>query len=130
MRRAGVTRAQLEALATAGALDDLGTERSGGRTQAVGRSRTGGRWCGRAGAASQATPDRLPGVVTGADPPPLPRPTPWEGVADDLWSLGMAPDTTAMELARDGLQPSGGSSRRPALTAEADRETGSPSGEW
>ena len=28
-----------------------------------------------AGAASQATPDRLPGVVTGSDPPSLPHPT-------------------------------------------------------
>ena len=60
-----------------------------------------------AGAASQATPDRLPGVVTGSDPPPLPRPTPWEEVADDLWALGMAPDTTAMELARAGLDRRG-----------------------
>ena len=68
-----------------------------------------------AGAASQATADRLPGVVTGSDPPPLPRPTPWEGVADDLWSLGMAPDTTAMELARGGLD------RRGVLPAAALR---------
>ena len=60
-----------------------------------------------AGAASQATADRLPGVVTGADPPALPTPTPWEEVADDLWSLGMAPDTTAMELARGGLDRRG-----------------------
>ena len=68
-----------------------------------------------AGAASQATADRLPGVVTGSDPPPLPRPTSWEEVADDLWSLGMAPDTTAMELAREGLD------RRGVLAAAALR---------
>jgi error-prone DNA polymerase len=100
VRRAGITRTQLEALATAGALDSLGPGRSGAR---------GGRralvW--GAGAASQATADRLPGVVTGSEPPPLPWPTPWEGVADDLWSLGMAPDTTAMELARGGLRRRG-----------------------
>jgi error-prone DNA polymerase len=105
VRRAGVTRAQLEALATAGALDGLD-----GRSGVAGRHRgRGGRralvW--GAGAAAQATADRLPGVVTGAVPPPLPSPTPWEEVSDDLWSLGMAPDTTAMELARDGLDRRG-----------------------
>jgi error-prone DNA polymerase len=102
VRRAGVTRAQLEALATAGALDGLRSGRGRSGDDAGRRSLV---W--EAGAASQATADRLPGVVTGADPPPLPRPTPWEGVADDLWSLGMAPDTTAMELARDGLNRRG-----------------------
>ena len=102
VRRAGVTRTQLEALATAGALDGLGAT---GTRPARGANRRALVW--GAGAASQATPDRLPGVITGADPPPLPRPGPWEGVADDLWSLGMAPDTTAMELARDGLDHRG-----------------------
>jgi error-prone DNA polymerase len=97
VRRAGVSRPQLEALATAGALDGMTGRAAGGRRSLV--------W--GAGAASQATPDRLPGVVTGAEPPPLPTPTPWEEVADDLWSLGMAPDTTAMELARGGLDRRG-----------------------
>ncbi|MEI7859940.1 MAG: error-prone DNA polymerase [Acidimicrobiales bacterium] len=101
VRRAGVTRSQLEALATAGALDGLdGQDRSrasGGRRALV--------W--GAGAAAQATADRLPGVVTGATPPPLPAPTAWEEVSDDLWSLGMAPDTTAMDLARAGLDRRG-----------------------
>jgi error-prone DNA polymerase len=109
VRRAGVTRAQLEALATAGAFDGLG----GSATRPAGSSRRSLVW--GAGAASQATPDRLPGVVTGSDPPPLPHPGPWEEVADDLWSLGMAPDTTAMELARDGL------TRRGVLAAAALR---------
>jgi len=121
VRRAGASRAQLEALATAGALDDLG--RTGGRDD-LGRTggrddlgRTGGRvgeGRGRrrdlvwgAGAASQATADRLPGVVTGVVPPPLPAPTPWEEVADDLWAMGIAPDTTAMELARPDLERRG-----------------------
>jgi error-prone DNA polymerase len=99
VRRAGVTRTQLEALATAGALDGLG------RSAHRGVSRRSLVW--GAGAASQATADRLPGVVTGSDPPPLPQPTSWEGVADDLWSLGMAPGTTAMELAREGLDRRG-----------------------
>jgi error-prone DNA polymerase len=105
VRRAGVTRAQLEALATAGALDGLGPGGPPERRALV--------W--GAGAASQATADRLPGMVTGADPPPLPRPSRWEEVADDLWSLGMAPDTTAMELARGRLD------RRGVLPAAALR---------
>ncbi|HEY5096455.1 MAG TPA: OB-fold nucleic acid binding domain-containing protein, partial [Acidimicrobiales bacterium] len=109
VRRAGVGRTQLEALATAGALDGLGPA-GDGRPGTSRRSRVWG-----AGAASQATVDRLPGVVTGSDPPPLPRPTSWEGVADDLWSLGMAPDTTAMELARGEL------GRRGVLAASALR---------
>ena len=118
VRRAGVGRAQLEALATAGALDGLGPA---GALDGLGPAGTGRRslvW--GAGAASQATVDRLPGVVTGSDPPPLPRPTSWEGVADDLWSLGMAPDTTAMELARGELD------RRGVLAAAAlrSRSTG------
>jgi error-prone DNA polymerase len=120
VRRAGVSRAQLEALATAGALDGLG--RTAGALDgpaAADRNRRSLVW--GAGAASQATADRLPGVVTGADPPPLPRPTSWEGVADDLWSLGMAPDTTAMELARAGLD------RRGVLAAAALRSR--PAGE-
>ena len=91
-----------------------------GRGPSGAGERAGGSLVWGAGAASQATADRLPGVVTGSEPPPLPRPTPWEEVADDLWSLGMTPDTTAMELARDGL------SRRGVLpTAElASRPTG------
>jgi error-prone DNA polymerase len=98
VRRAGLTRSQLEALATAGALDGMeGRRGSGDRRSLV--------W--GAGAAAQATADRLPGVVTGAEPPPLPAVTPWEEVSDDLWSLGMAPDTTAMELARSGLDRRG-----------------------
>jgi error-prone DNA polymerase len=129
VRRAGVTRTQLEALATAGALDGLGAGRDDTRQQ-----REPGPGAGRpiretnrrslvwgAGAASQATPDRLPGVVTGSDPPSLPLRTEWEEVADDLWSLGMAPDTTAMELARDHL------SQRGVLPTEALRSR--PSGD-
>lgn len=105
VRRAGVTRAQLEALATAGALDGLGPDGAGQPGSDRGRQRRSLVW--GAGAAAQATADRLPGVVTGANPPPLPHPTSWEAVADDLWSLGMAPDTTAMELARGRLDQRG-----------------------
>ncbi len=57
-----------------------------------------------AGAAAQGTPDRLPGVVVGADAPPLPAPSPYDAVGDDLWALGLAPERTAMHLARERLE--------------------------
>ena len=98
VRRAGLTRAQLETLAAAGALD-LDPGRSPGPEASAGRRRL--LWA--AGAAAQATADRLPGIVVGAEPPPLPEPTPLDTVADDLWALGLAPEQTAMELVRPRL---------------------------
>jgi error-prone DNA polymerase len=60
-----------------------------------------------AGAAAQATADRLPGIVTGTEAPDLPCPTPLDEVTDDLWSTGVAIEHTAMELARPRLHASG-----------------------
>ncbi|HUC04114.1 MAG TPA: error-prone DNA polymerase [Acidimicrobiales bacterium] len=91
VRRAGVTRAQLETLAAAGALG------AGSRRQLL--------W--EAGAAAQGTPDRLPGIVVGTHAPALPEPTPLESIGDDIWALGLAPETTAMELARERLETLG-----------------------
>ena len=93
VRRAGVSRAQLEALAAAGALD------------AMGQSRRALTWT--AGAAAQSAPDRLAGIVTGTVAPALEPPTPLEVVADDLWSLGLAPESTAISLARPALERRG-----------------------
>ena len=89
VRRAGATRAHLEALSVAGALDSLGSSR---------RSLLWG-----SGAAAQATSDRLPGVVTGLTAPDLDESSPLEVVADDLWALGVTPDGTAVGLARAHL---------------------------
>jgi error-prone DNA polymerase len=97
VRRAGVSRAQLETLAAAGALD---TEE-----QATTASRRRLLWA--AGAAAQGTPDRLPGIVVGAEAPPLPAPTLYDSVSDDLWALGLAPERTAMHLARERLEAMG-----------------------
>ncbi|HEX3948147.1 MAG TPA: error-prone DNA polymerase [Acidimicrobiales bacterium] len=94
VRRGGLTRPQLEALALAGALDGLsGDEPSRSRRTLV--------WT--AGAAAQATPGHLPGIVTGATAPALPVPTPMEAIADDLWAIGVTPERTAIELARPAL---------------------------
>jgi error-prone DNA polymerase len=98
VRRAGVSRAQLETLAAAGALD---ADEERGSTA----SRRRLLWA--AGAAAQGTPDRLPGIVVGAEAPPLPEPTPYDAVGDDLWALGLAPERTAMHLAREHLEAMG-----------------------
>ncbi len=95
VRRAGLHQAQLESLALAGALDGLST--APGRRALV--------WT--AGAAAQAVAGRLPGVVTGAVAPDLPPPNPVESVADDLWSLGITPERTAIELVRPVLDRRG-----------------------
>jgi error-prone DNA polymerase len=101
VRRAGVTQAQLETLAAAGALDPVGEEVPGSVTSLRRRLLWG------AGAAAQGTPDRLPGVVVGAEAPPLPEPSLYDSVADDLWALGLAPERTAMHLARERLEAMG-----------------------
>jgi error-prone DNA polymerase len=101
VRRAGVTRAQLETLAAAGALDAEETEEQAATTA----SRRRLLWA--AGAAAQGTPDRLPGIVVGAEAPPLPEPTLYDAVGDDLWALGLAPERTAMHLARERLEAMG-----------------------
>jgi error-prone DNA polymerase len=94
VRRAGATQAQLETLAAAGALDPEDSGTAASRRRLV--------WA--AGAAAQGTPDRLPGVVVGAEAPPLPAPSPYDSVGDDLWALGLAPERTAMHLARERLE--------------------------
>jgi error-prone DNA polymerase len=97
VRRAGVSRAQLETLAAAGALD---TEE-----HATAASRRRLLWA--AGAAAQGTSDRLPGIVVGVEAPSLPEPTLYDSVGDDLWALGLAPEQTAMHLARERLEAMG-----------------------
>jgi error-prone DNA polymerase len=74
-----------------------------------------------AGAAAQATAGRLPGVVTGARPPSLPEPGALETVRDDLWSLGLAPERTAIELARPALTARGVVTVAEALAAEGGK---------
>ena len=92
-RRAGCTQAHLEVLALAGALDCFG------------RTRRAEVWS--AGAGAQGTPDRLAGVVTGTLTPELGAPSELERVGDDLWSLGLTTEATAMALARAGLEARG-----------------------
>lgn len=106
-RRAELTRAQLEALATAGAFRSLG----GSRRQAL--------WS--AGAVAQAGPDRLPGIVVGAASPVLPGMTEVEETAADLWATGISPDHHPIQFAREGLAARGVLRASDLATAPANR---------
>ena len=88
---------QVEALASAGAFSCFEVDR---------RSAL---WA--AGALVQSKPDRLAGVVVGAEAPPLPALTAPEQAAFDLWSTGISPAAYPTQFARDRLDDLG------ALTA-------------
>jgi error-prone DNA polymerase len=103
VRRGGVGRVQLEALATAGALEGL-TPRDGTTTAPDGTRRQA-LWA--AGVVAQATPDRLPGLVTGEEAPVLPDLAPLEEVAADMWATGLTVGAGAVELARPRLDALG-----------------------
>jgi error-prone DNA polymerase len=76
-RNPTLTLANLEALATAGAF-----------TETFSLSRREALWA--AGAVSQSRPDRLAGIVTGGEAPPLPNLARVEEEAFDLWSTGVS----------------------------------------
>nr|WP_304608306.1 error-prone DNA polymerase [Iamia sp. SCSIO 61187] len=92
-RRTGASLATLEALATAGALDCFGPD----RRQAL--------WT--VGAVAQSHPDRLAGVVTGADAPTLPGMTPAEEASADLWSTSISADGHPTRFVRAELDALG-----------------------
>jgi error-prone DNA polymerase len=74
----GLSVAQLEALATAGALGGFGLD----RRRAL--------WV--AGAVAQVGADRLDGIVTGVDAPRLPGLDPVDEARADLWATGVSPE--------------------------------------
>jgi error-prone DNA polymerase len=78
VRRVGLTAAQLEALAAAGAFDSLGLS----RRQAI--------W--EAGNAAQEKADYLSGTVISVQPPLLPILTAREQLISDLWATGISAD--------------------------------------
>ena len=83
-RPARLELAHLEALATAGAFSGL--------TDADGCKLDRRRALWQAGAVAQSAPDRLGGIVTGAEAPTLPGMEPPEIAGADLWATGIAPD--------------------------------------
>jgi len=103
----GLSLPVLEALATAGAFGCFGIDR---------RSAL---WT--AGAMSQTSADRLPGIVTGAEAPTLPGMSAQEVSHSDLWATGVAPDGHPTVFLRPDLE------RRGVVTASdlAEIEPGS-----
>ncbi len=92
-RRAGLTTAHLEALATADAFACFGL------------SRRAALWA--AGAAAQDKPDRLAGTVTGIDAPMLPGLADVDRLVADVWATGLSPDSHPARFLRDQLTAAG-----------------------
>lgn len=92
-RRADLDRGELEALATAGALEGLG----------IGRRE--GLWL--AGPASTEREDQLEGSQVTLQPPLLPILSSQEQVALDIWSTGVATDDHPVRYARAMLEERG-----------------------
>ena len=93
VNRIGLSEAQVEALATAGAFGCFGLE----RREAL--------WA--AGAVAQARADRLPGAVVGAEAPQLPGMSPVELSAADLWATGLSTFSHPVEFLRERLDALG-----------------------
>ena len=92
-RRVRLTARQLEALATAGALDALASS----RRQAL--------WA--AGAAAQESPGTLPHLAVGAQAPMLPGMSEAELATADAWATGITLDDHPMALLREPLTAGG-----------------------
>ncbi|MDQ6840381.1 MAG: OB-fold nucleic acid binding domain-containing protein, partial [Actinomycetota bacterium] len=115
VRRSGITVAQAEALATAGAFDGFGLSRrqalwSAGALAAAGGSLDAGpRQAGLPAGGTARSPKRahLPGLVTGAASPALPGMDPVERNRADLWALGLSPDSYPTEFIREDLTTAG-----------------------
>ncbi|KRF34167.1 error-prone DNA polymerase [Nocardioides sp. Soil805] len=104
-RRAGLTSAQLEALATAGAFDAWGLD----RREAL--------WA--AGFAEGA--DHLPGTTPSPAAPTLPGMSEPEITLADLWATGVSPERHPVEHLRDELRSAGIRSVAELATAESGR---------
>jgi error-prone DNA polymerase len=96
VRRNGLTSAQAEALATAGAFGCFAL------------SRRAALWgAGAVAAAAGPGGSRFAGLVTGAQAPPLPDMTPVETSQADLWATGLSPDSYPTEYVRAELEAEG-----------------------
>lgn len=93
VRRTGVTAAQIESLATAGAFDCLGLT----RREAI--------WL--AGSAAEDRAEYLPDSLVAVQPPLFADPTSYERLAADLWATGVSTDDHPMTHYRSGLDARG-----------------------
>jgi error-prone DNA polymerase len=92
-RRTQLTRAQIEALATAGAFGCFDVD----RREAL--------WA--AGAVAGDRPDRLPGTTVGAEAPVLPGMDGIELAVADVWATGLSPDSFPTQFVREWLTSQG-----------------------
>lgn len=104
-RRAGLTAAQLEALATAGAFDGFGLD----RRQAL--------WM----AGYAETDAQLPGSTPTPAPPTLPGMSPMEVTLADLWATRISTDVHPIQHFRETLTAAGIHAVGETATAEAGR---------
>jgi len=107
VRRVELSTAQLEALATGGALESLGIDRREGL------------WA--AGALGQEGPTTLPGVSVGVDAPMLPGMSEIELTQADAWATGVTPDSYPTQHVRPGLEAAGVLTVAQALVTQAGR---------
>ncbi len=107
VERAGLSRAQAEALATAGAFECFGLSRRAALWSAgalAGAAGPSGSGRDRPGRSRQA---RLGGLATGGQAPSLPSMTPVDGLQADLWATGLSPDRYPTEFVRSDLAAAG-----------------------
>ncbi|MFD6447771.1 error-prone DNA polymerase [Promicromonospora sp. NPDC060204] len=107
VRRVELSTAQLEALATGGALEPLGVDRREGL------------WA--AGALGQEGPTTLPGVSVGVDAPVLPGMSEVELAQADAWTTGVTPDSYPTQHVRPGLEAAGVLTVAQAMVTEPGR---------
>ena len=107
VHRVGLSAAQVEALATAGAFDCFGM------------SRRVALWA--AGAAAEGSPDRLAGTVLGTHAPTLPVMSDVEVTVADLWATAITTDGYPTRHVRDRLDELGVLTASALRTAEAGR---------
>jgi len=107
VRRAGLTRAQLESLATAGAFDAFDLK----RREAL--------W--RAGSAAEDREEFLADSIVTVQPPLFADQTAFETLASDLWATGLSPDDHPLAHFRAALDVRGALSSAAMRTAESGR---------
>ncbi|MFN3867039.1 MAG: error-prone DNA polymerase, partial [Demequina sp.] len=103
----GLTTAQWEALATAGALESLGV------------TRREGLWA--SGALAREGPDTLPDLSTDIAAPMLPGMSAVEEAVADVWASGVSTDSYPTVFVRDGLTAQGVLTVAEVLAHEAER---------
>ncbi|WP_309620110.1 error-prone DNA polymerase [Salinibacterium sp.] len=107
VRRVGLTTAQLEVLAAAGAFDCFGL------------SRREAMW--NAGNAAQDRPEYLPGSTITVQPPLFALPSSVDELMSDLWATGVSTDSHPVEHLRPTLRRRGILTATDLATAESGR---------